>query len=352
MNESPHEAGARLGAWTAGHAVVTMLGLGHRLGLLEPLSAQGLTVDGLAAQTGTDSRYVREWLATMVAAGVVAVTEGRFGLREAYRPLLAGARASNIAPTLEMMVRLAEAVPEVAARFGDGRGIPASTYAARAGGTLGDPRRHLYRESFVDGFLAAVPGLHERLRRGAEVLDLGCGTGQTARLVAEAFPACRVLGVDVVEDVIARARREHAEVPGLAFAVGDAGEQHGHFDVVLAVDVIHDLPEPERALRAIRESVTGGLFVMIDTSFSAEITDHVDDPVAASAGAVSVLYCLPVSLQPDDSPLADSGDGAGAGLGALWGYQRAEAMLRAAGFTDVDRYRAPRPQNAVYVASG
>jgi hypothetical protein len=94
------------------------------------------------------------------------------------------------------------------------------------------------------------------------------------------------------------------------------------------------------------------LFVMIDTSFSAEITDHVDDPVAASAGAVSVLYCLRISLHRGDSPSADSGDGAGAGLGALWGYQRAEAMLRAAGFTDVDRYRAPRPQNAVCVASG
>jgi SAM-dependent methyltransferase len=278
----------------------------------------------------------------MVAGGIVSVREGRYRLREAYRPLLAGTSASNVAPVLEMMLRLTEMAPEVAARFHDGCGIPARHYAARLDDHLVGPRQYLYAETFIEGFLGAVPGLHDRLQQGATVLDLGCGTGQTSRLIADAFPRVRVLGVDVVEEVIARARLEHAGVKGLEFAVGDAIDRHGQFDVILAVDVIHDLPDPAGALHAIRTSLDDGLFIMIDTSFSADIIDHVDDAVAAVAASTSVLYCLPVSLDHA---------GHGAGLGALWGHQRAEVMLRDAGFDCVDRYPAPRPQNTIYAAS-
>lgn len=344
MSDTGDDAAARLGAMATGHAVVTMLALGHRLGLLEPLAERACSVDELAGGTGAAPRYLREWLSALVAGGVVAVDGDRFRLREDYRPLLTGASAANTAPTLDMMARLAENVPEIARRFGDGRGIPPASFAARAGGDLGAPRRHLYDEHFVDGFLGAVPGLHDRLRAGAAVLDLGCGTGRTSRLVAEAFPACRVLGVDVVADVVAAARREHADVAGVEFALGDATGRHGRFDVVLAVDVVHDLPEPAAALRAVHDSLAeDGILVMVDTAFSSEIRDHVDDPVAAAAAATSVLYCLPISLHHEH--------GAGAGLGALWGHQTAEAMLREAGFTDVERHPAPRPQNVVYAAS-
>ena len=42
-------------------------------------------------------------------------------------------------------------------------------------------------------------------------MDLGCGQGAAARLIARAFPATRVVGVDIDESSIAAARA-HPEV--------------------------------------------------------------------------------------------------------------------------------------------
>lgn len=62
------------------------------------------------------------------------------------------------------------------------------------------------------------------------VLEIGCEWGTTTRLLA---PRCRrVIGVDVSEDCIARARRQY---PDLEFAVFDA------FDVRAAVDLAREL---------------------------------------------------------------------------------------------------------------
>lgn len=85
-----------------------------------------------------------------------------------------------------------------------------------------------------------------------DVLDLGCGTGSLA-LVLAAF-GHRVTGVDLAPLMVARAR-EKFEAVGLPgrFTVGDAaappiGEER--LDVVLVRHVVWTLPEPERALRA------------------------------------------------------------------------------------------------------
>jgi SAM-dependent methyltransferase len=341
---------SRLAELALGHVLVTMIGLGHRLGLLDALADGPATVDELAGRAGAAPRYVREWLGALVAGGIVDWTAGGSGGRYRFAPgyadLLAGPTAANLAPSAEMLTRLTAMVPEVADRFGDGAGIPAGVYAQRAGSSLGGSRRLLYEEQFVPGFLGAVPGLHERLRAGAGVLDVGCGPGQVARLVADAFPAARVTGVDVVPEAIALARAEQGDRPNLDFRVGDAalldedGEFDSRFDVVLAVDVVHDLARPRDALRGMRRALApGGVLVMVDIAFSADLDAVAGHPGAAQAFGVSVLHCLPISLH----------DG-GAGLGAMWGREAAERMLAEVGFTDVSVHPSPRPQNAVYVA--
>jgi 2-polyprenyl-3-methyl-5-hydroxy-6-metoxy-1,4-benzoquinol methylase len=342
------EPAARLADLALGHVLVTMIGLGHRLGLLDALAAGPATADELAGRAGAAPRYVREWLGALVAGGIVEWTAdsgsgGRYRFAPGYAGLLTGPTAANLAPNAEMLTRLSAMVPEVADRFGDGAGIPAEVYAQRAGGSLGGSRRFLYQEQLVPGFLGAVPGLHERLRAGARVLDVGCGPGQVARLVTDAFPAARVTGVDVVPEAIELAMAERGDRPNLDFRVGDAAllDDDGAFDVVLAVDVVHDLARPHEALRGMRRALApGGVLVMVDTAFSADLDAVAGHPGAAQAFSVSVLHCLPISLH----------DG-GAGLGAMWGREAAERMLVEVGFTDVRVHPSPRPQNAVYVAT-
>ncbi|GAA2858521.1 methyltransferase domain-containing protein [Pseudonocardia halophobica] len=342
MEGTPSE---RLADMLAGHVVVTMLALGHRLGLLEAVAVGPASAAEIAARAGADARYVREWLGALVGAGFVEVdaTGGTYRFAEDAAGVLSGPTAANLAPVADMLVRLTGMAPEVAARFGDGTGIPPQVYAERAGEALGGSRRWLYEERFVAGFLGPVPGLADRLRAGARVLDVGCGSGQVARLVADAFPASTVTGVDVVPEAVAAAEAGRGDRSNLRYEVADAAAlpgQAGSVDVVLAVDVVHDLADPGAALRGIRRLLApDGLFVMVDISYTGHLPDLAGDSGATSAFGISVLHCLPVSLS-----------GGGAGLGAMWGHERAEALLAEAGFAMAARLPSPRPQNAIYVA--
>jgi SAM-dependent methyltransferase len=110
--------------------------------------------------------------------------------------------------------------------------------------------------------------LAEVLRPGHAVLDVGCGTGAITRGIAEAVaPGGRVVGVDLNLGFIAGARRKHAEVTGLRFAVADAcclpfAEA---FDLVTAARVLQWLPSPLTALGAMtRAARTGGRVIVLD----------------------------------------------------------------------------------------
>ena len=96
-----------------------------------------------------------------------------------------------------------------------------------------------HRVRFAAVFDAEVRRQNERfrdaaaIRPGEDVLDVGCGTGESTREAALASGHGRVLGVDVSEVAIARAR----ELGEAAFEVADA-QTHpfppAAFDVVLS----------------------------------------------------------------------------------------------------------------------
>ncbi len=102
-----------------------------------------------------------------------------------------------------------------------------------------------------------------RLRRGAEVLDLGCGCGvPDARLLAERF---RVTGIDISDVQIQRARRL---VPNARFVRADMTEvalPTGAFaGVVCLYALIHVPLDEQRDLlaRVARWLIPGGLFLV------------------------------------------------------------------------------------------
>src|ERR1700734_2545094 len=61
-----------------------MVVIGEKLGLYKALAAGAMTSGELAAKTGTDERYVREWLASQAAGGYVTYDEktNRFSLTD------------------------------------------------------------------------------------------------------------------------------------------------------------------------------------------------------------------------------------------------------------------------------
>ena len=140
--------------------------------------------------------------------------------------------------------------------------------ATTRGHTLGAPR--LY-DAFVEVFffgrrratfqsLIAAAGVQP----GQRVLDVGCGTGYFARLLARAVgPEGLVVGIDPSPEMITYASRKAGRVRNCQFRVGTAESLDlpaEHFDVVVSSLVLHHLPEDLRmpALREMRRVLRPG----------------------------------------------------------------------------------------------
>ncbi|HEX6468987.1 MAG TPA: class I SAM-dependent methyltransferase [Streptosporangiaceae bacterium] len=118
-----------------------------------------------------------------------------------------------------------------------------------------------------EGQLAAGEWLIERLRPGARVLDVGCGTGvPTARQLADA--GCDVTGIDVSEGMLELARREVPKATFLRLDVSDVPDEcpsRRGFDAIVAFFSLLMLPRMEIpvTLRRVHDLLEpGGYFLL------------------------------------------------------------------------------------------
>lgn len=82
--------------------------------------------------------------------------------------------------------------------------------------------------------------------RGGTVLDIGCGSGEIAAWIAAR--GYEVTGIDIASSAIAKARKAHADVPGLSFEVDDIAKsdrKRGPFDVLLDRGCLQGMGAPE-----------------------------------------------------------------------------------------------------------
>ena len=319
-------AGRMLG--TVNGAMLALgISLGHRTSLYDALAElEPATSERIAEHAGLQERYVREWLAGQLAGGIVEhdPQAGTWWLpREHALSLTRTAGPNNIAFMASAVSPFAELEDDVLAAFRDGGGVPWSRMERLQ--AWQSELSYGYYHHALDAALGLVERLPDRLRAGIDVLDAGCGHGHAALRIADAYPASRVVGYDVASAAIAAARAG-AEALGLRnarFEVRDAADlEREAYDLVLGLDVVHDLARPYETLRAIHGSLRpGGVLLMAEHALSHRPEENVGHPLAATFYTVSLFHCMAGSLSDD-----------GEGLGIAWGEERIRPALAEAGF--------------------
>jgi 2-polyprenyl-3-methyl-5-hydroxy-6-metoxy-1,4-benzoquinol methylase len=328
-------------------ALVLMSSIGHRTGLFDHLARLSpATAPELAAEAELAERYVREWLAVMVTSGIVDYdpADRTYRLPAEHAAFLTSAARPNIAVTAQFLGVAAGVEEEILARFRDGKGLCYHHYG-RFHEVMAESSNQTVVEALEEHVLPLAPGLVERLEAGIDVVDVGCGEGRALLRLAERFPGSRFTGLDLCADAFARTV-ERARARGLAnlrFEQRDitGAASLGAFDLVIAIDAVHDQKDPQDMLRMIRQSLKpGGTFLMVEIGGSSHLENNREHPIGAFLYMISCMHCTPVSL----------GQG-GPGLGAMWGVEMATRMLGEAGFNDVTMTRLPHDiANAYFIA--
>jgi 2-polyprenyl-3-methyl-5-hydroxy-6-metoxy-1,4-benzoquinol methylase len=99
-------------------------------------------------------------------------------------------------------------------------------------------------------------------KHGGAAMDLGCGNGRTALLLAEYFEEVRAIDLSSEMIRIARSRRSH---PRVTYEIADIDQVTGQYDFVTSIMALHHVPDLPRTLARIAELVTpGGTAVLVD----------------------------------------------------------------------------------------
>ena len=116
-----------------------------------------------------------------------------------------------------------------------------------------------------------------RLLRPGRVLDIACGVGYGARVLAAAGRDVEVLGVDLSAQAVEYARTHYAG-PDIEFRVGDAlaFEDADGFDSIVSLETVEHVPDPgafvARLGRLLRPG--GTLIASVPTTPSVDLNPH------------------------------------------------------------------------------
>jgi ubiquinone/menaquinone biosynthesis C-methylase UbiE len=148
---------------------------------------------------------------------------------------------------------------------------------------------------------------------------VGSGAGWLVRLLAERLPEGRVIGMDISDEMVRRARRKYVEVENAMFVIGSADEipwDANFFTHAISVESAYYWPDPARGLREIHRVLRegGATWVLInfylENSHSHQWAKH---------------YAMPAHLLSASE----------------W-----EALFHDAGFTNIAHRRIPDPTPA------
>jgi SAM-dependent methyltransferase len=319
--------GKAIGDFGAAVSAVLML-IGDELGLYRELAKGKLTPAELAQRTGTNERYVREWLGNQAAGGYVdydAKSDSYF-LNEEQALCLTDPKGPVDLPGAYMLVQdLFHVRARAVENFRTGRGMEWGEHHQCLFHGTERFFRASYNANLLDSWLPALDGVVEKLKRGGRGADVGCGHGASTILVAKAFPNAEFIGYDYHSPSIevARERAQASNVRNARFEVADAvSYAERDLDFIAFFDCLHDMADPVGAARHARQALKADGNCMIVEPFASDKVEDNLNPIGRAFYGASSLVCVPVSLARN-----------GPALGAQAGEKRLHDVITSAGFS-------------------
>jgi len=331
-----------LGATVAAGNIV----VGDRLGLYRALGEEPLLPTQLADRTATAPRYVEEWLRGQAAGGYVQydAETGRYWLTEEQKFALTDPEGPVYAPgAFQLALGALRAEPEITNAFRTGEGFGWHQHDDDVFDGCERFLRPGYVGNLLPSWLPALDDVEEKLTAGARVADVGCGLGAATVLMAKAYDKSVFIGSDDHQGSIEQAEKRAVEagVDGWTrFQVASAQDfGGGPFDLVTTFDCLHDLGDPMRAARHIRESLApDGTWMIVEPYAGDAVPDNLN-PVGRVYYGFSTFLCVPNALSQQG----------GYSLGAQAGEEPVRHLAADAGFTRFRRV-AETPFTIVYEA--
>lgn len=102
----------------------------------------------------------------------------------------------------------------------------------------------------------------------ARILDVGCGTGEFARMAINRFPAVSVIGFDATPAMVEQAQAKLAGCARASFHLGSIDRlpfAAEYVDAVVCANVLHHVYDPQQALQeCVRVLHPGGQLIIVD----------------------------------------------------------------------------------------
>jgi len=318
--------------------------IGHKLGLYKALIGGPATAEKVAARTGTNPRYIAEWLRGQAAGGYVEYDPAgdSYSLTEEQAFVLTNPDGAVYAPgAFVLALGVLKANDRVVGNFRSGEGMGWHEHDEDVFVGCEQFFRPGYIANLVPNWLPALDGVVAKLRAVGKGADLGCGLGASTVLLAEAYPQSRFIGSDYHERSIELARKRAADAGvahRVAFEVAPAAGFSGTgYDFISTFDCLHDMGDPLSAAKHIRSAIADdGTWMVVEPAAADDVAGNLN-PVGRVYYNFSAQLCIP-------NALSQTG---GYALGAQAGEAAIRRIATDAGFTSFRR-ATETPFNIVY----
>jgi SAM-dependent methyltransferase len=278
--------------------------IGQKLGLYQALAKAGASTPAeLAKSTGTQERYVREWLLNQASGGYCEYdpASGKYRLT----PEQALALTDETSPAFVgggffVIKAMGQAVPRILKAFKEGGGLLWGDNDPDL--FVGTERffRPGYAAHLVASWIPALTGVEAKLKAGGKIADVGCGHGASTIILAKAYPSAKLFGFDTHGPSIEHAKKAAKEAgvgDRITFAVASAQDFPGEgYDLVAFFDCLHDMGDPVGAMKRTSAALARDGSAMIVEPMAGDTVEGNFNPIGRTFSAASTLCCTANSL--------------------------------------------------------